>query len=321
MNKFFAILGTISLSMLVAACSDTKTAKETATAETAGTETAAPTNTAVAGSETPAGDVTAGKDAAGAGNAAQVEGTKTITLANGASVTWIQDNEGEKLNPRSLFSDASDSLYNSLNMPNGIPASVSTFLVKVDGKYILFDAGLGAFGGQLQKRLAALGVNPDSIGLVYLTHFHVDHISGLVAKDDAGNAAKAFKNAAVYAGKVEYDAWMNDIPKNDLQKNIMALYKDSLHLFAFGDTLPHGVLAMDAVGHTPGHTAFQLANLLVVGDLMHGYALQKDHPEINSNYDMDKPKSAESRKRIMQYARDNKLLMAGMHLPPPGFVE
>ena len=313
MNRFFAILGIISLSML-AACSDTKTAKETATVETASAE-AAPTNTAVAGSEKSAGIETAAE------NTAQVAGTKTITLSNGASVTWIQDNTGNKLNPRSLFSDASDSLYNSLNMPDGIPASVSTFLVKVDGKFILFDAGLGAFGGQLQKRLAALGVNPDSIGLVYLTHFHVDHISGLVAKDETGNDTKAFKNAAVYAGKVEYDAWMNDIPKNDLQKNIMALYKDSLHLFAFGDTLPHGVLAMDAVGHTPGHTAFQLANLLIVGDLMHGYALQKDHPEINSNYDMDKPKSAESRKRIMQYARDNKLLMAGMHLPPPGFAE
>ena len=292
MNKLFIPFFSLLLVFAIAACGDAKTAKETATAETAGTETAA-----------------------------QVEGTKTITLSNGASVTWIQDNEGEKLNPRSLFSDASDSLFESLNLPDGIPSSVSTFLVKVDGKYILFDAGLGAFGGQLMNRLAALGVNPDSIGLVYLTHFHVDHIAGLVAKDDAGNDTKVFKNASVYAGKVEYDAWMNDIPKNDLQKNIMALYKDSLHLFAFGDTLPHGVVAMDAVGHTPGHTAFQFANLLIVGDLMHGYALQKDHPEINSNYDMDKPKSAESRKRILQYARDNKLLMAGMHLPPPGFVE
>lgn len=316
MNKLFIPFCSFALALTIAACSDTKTAKETATAETAGVETAAPANTAVAESETPAADASAGS-----ATDPQVEGTKTIILASGATVTWIQDNAGNKLNPRSLFSDASDSLYNSLNMPDGIPASVSTFLVKVDGKYILFDAGLGAFGGQLMNRLAALGVNPDSIGLVYLTHFHVDHIAGLVAKDGAGNDAKAFKNAAVYAGKVEYDAWMNDIPKNDLQKNIMALYKNSLHLFAFGDTLPHGVLAMDAVGHTPGHTAFQLANLLVVGDLIHGYALQKDHPEINSNYDMDKPKSAESRKRIMQYARDNKLLMAGMHLPPPGFVE
>ena len=316
MNKLFIPFCSFALALTIAACSDTKTAKETATAETAGVETAAPANTAVAESETPAADASAGS-----ATDPQVEGTKTIILASGATVTWIQDNAGNKLNPRSLFSDASDSLYNSLNMPDGIPASVSTFLVKVDGKYILFDAGLGAFGGQLMNRLAALGVNPDSIGLVYLTHFHVDHIAGLVAKDGAGNDAKAFKNAAVYAGKVEYDAWMNDIPKNDLQKNIMALYKNSLHLFVFGDTLPHGVRAIDAVGHTPGHTAFQLANLLVVGDLIHGYALQKDHPEINSNYDMDKPKSAESRKRIMQYARDNKFLMAGMHLPPPGFVE
>jgi len=149
----------------------------------------------------------------------------------------------------------------------------------------------------------------------------VDHIAGLVTKDDSGNDVKVFKNAGVYAGKVEYDAWMNNIPKNDLQKMVMGIYKDCLHLFAFGDTLPHNVIALDAVGHTPGHTAFQFSNLLVVGDLMHGYALQKDHPEINSNYDMDKEKSIESRKRLMQYARDNKLLMAGMHLPPPGFAE
>ena len=294
MKKAISPLFAVALALMVAGCSDTKTVKETAE-----------TNVVPETAET----------------AAAVEGTKTVLLANGAKVTWIQDNAGEKLMPRDLFSDASDSLYASLNMPAGIPASVSTFLVQIDGKYILFDAGLGAWGGQLLNRLAALGVNPDSIGLVYLTHFHADHIAGLVKPGDAGKTEKVFKNAAVYAGKVEYDAWMNDIPKNDLQKDVMALYKDSLHLFAFGDTLPYGVLAMDAVGHTPGHTAFQLANLLVVGDLMHGYALQKDHPEISSNYDMAKAKSAESRKRLMQYARDNKLLMAGMHLPPPAFVE
>lgn len=301
MKKAFASLFAVALTLTLIGCSDTKTVKETA--ETKSAPEMANTAEPVAGATV------------------SVEGTKTVSLANGAKVTWIQDNAGEKLMPRDLFSDASDSLYESLNMPKGIPASVSTFLVQVDGKYILFDAGLGAWGGQQLNRLAALGVNPDSIGLVYLTHFHADHIAGLVKPGEAGKTEKVFKNAAVYAGKVEYDAWMNDIPKNDLQKDIMALYKDSLHLFAFGDTLPHGVLAMDAVGHTPGHTAFQLSNLLVVGDLMHGYALQKDHPEINSNYDMDKAKSAESRKRLMQYASDNKLLMAGMHLPPPGFAE
>ena len=261
------------------------------------------------------------QEAAAPAEAQAVAGTKTVTLSNGANITWIQDNEGEKLNPFSLFGDVSDSLVESLNMPDGIPASVSTFLLQVDGKNILFDAGLGAFGGKMLSRLAALGISADNIDIVYLTHFHVDHIAGLVEKDAAGIDTKAFKNASIYAGKVEYDAWMEHILKNDLQKMVMELYRDSLHLFAFGDSLPHGVLAIDAIGHTPGHTAFQVSNLLVVGDLMHGYALQKDHPEINSNYDMDKEKSIESRKRIMQYAKDNNLLMAGMHLPPPGFAE
>ena len=303
MKKHFLPLIAIVASFAVFGCSDTKTPATEKTAEPAKPATEPAENAAPAE----------------AANVVQV--AKTIKLANGASVTWIQDNQGEKLNPRSLFSDASDSLFASLNLPDGIPASVSTFLLQVDGKNILFDAGLGAFGGQTLNRLAALNVTPDKIDLIYLTHFHVDHIAGMVAKDSAGKDVKVFNNATVYAGKVEYDAWMNDLPKNDLQKVVMGIYKDSLHLFAFGDSLPHGVLALDAVGHTPGHTAFQISNLLVIGDLMHGYALQKIHPEINSNYDMDKAKSAESRKRIMQYARDNKLLMAGMHLPPPGFAK
>ncbi len=303
MKKRFLPLIAIVASFAVFGCSDTKTPATEKTAEPAKTATEPAENAA----------------AAEAANVVQV--AKTIKLANGASVTWIQDNQGEKLNPRSLFSDASDSLFASLNLPDGIPASVSTFLLQIDGKNILFDAGLGAFGGQTLDRLAAFDITPDKIDLIYLTHFHVDHIAGMIAKDSAGKNVKVFNNATVYAGKVEYDAWMNDIPKNDLQKAVMGIYKDKLHLFAFGDSLPHGVLALDAVGHTPGHTAFQISNLLVIGDLMHGYALQKDHPEINSNYDMDKEKSIESRKRLMQYARDNKLTMAGMHLPPPGFAE
>ena len=302
MKKHLLPLFTVMAAFAMFGCNNTKvpaTEKKTgeSVVETAPAETAAPAD------------------------AQEVTGTKTVKLSNGASVTWIQDNESEKLNPISLFGDVSDSLVESLNMPEGIPASVSTFLLQVDGKNILFDAGLGAFGGKMLSRLAALGINADNIDIVYLTHFHVDHIAGLVEKDDAGIDTKAFKNASIYAGKVEYDAWMEHIPKNDLQKMVMELYRDSLHLFAFGDSLPHGVLAIDAIGHTPGHTAFQVSNLLIIGDLMHGYALQKDHPEINSNYDMDKEKSVESRKRIMQYAKDNKLLMAGMHLPPPGFAE
>ena len=175
-NNFIPFIAALALT--VVGCSDSKNStKESAESKSAvNLETSAKVTMPSAAMNTP-----------------EVEGSKTIALANGASVTWIQDNEGKKFMPRELFSDASDSLYESLNMPAGLPASVSTFLVKTDGKYILFDAGLGAWGGQLMKRLSALNVDPDSIGLVYLTHFHADHIAGLVKNGSAGKMERSLR--------------------------------------------------------------------------------------------------------------------------------
>lgn len=107
--------------------------------------------------------------------------SKPETKSESTALTWIKDNPGERLMPRTLFSNASDSLYASLNMPNGIPASVGTFLMKADGEYALFDAGFEDFGGEMLKRLEQLGVSPDSIKIVYLTHMHTDHIGGFVS--------------------------------------------------------------------------------------------------------------------------------------------
>ena len=85
--------------------------------------------------------------------------------------------------------------------------------------------------------------------------------------------------------------------------------------------MPCGVLPINAVGHTPGHTVYQLGQLLVIGDLIHGAALQLANPDICPSFDMDKTASTASRKRILAYARENGLLMAGMHLPAPAFLE
>lgn len=58
----------------------------------------------------------------------------------------------------------------------------------------------------------------------------------------------------------------------------MNAYKDRLHLFEFGETLPGNVVTMNAEGHTPGHTVYQAGKLLVIADLIHGAALQLEHP-------------------------------------------
>ncbi len=241
---------------------------------------------------------------------------KTLHTAD-ADITWIQDNAEEKLMPRGLFPDASDSLIDSLSLQDGIPSTVSTFLVQTkDGDNLLFDTGLGAPDSRLPAGLEAAGIKPSEITGLYLTHFHGDHIGGMMKGDSV-----VFPNAEVYASKAEYDAWMNmpDTQKASVTK-IMEAYKDRLHLFEFGDTLPGGIVAMEAVGHTPGHTVFQTGKLLIVGDLMHGVALQKEHPEICASFDMDKEAAATTRRNILKYARDNALTMAGMHFPAPAFL-
>ena len=174
---------------------------------------------------------------------------------------------------------------------------------------------MGAPDSRLLSGLASLGVTPSDIKYLYLTHFHGDHIGGMMKGDSV-----VFPNAEVYASKVEYDAWMAMPAERKAQVvKTMDAYKERLHLFEFGDTLPGNVVAMEAVGHTPGHTVFQSGKLLVIGDLIHGAALQLEHPEYCASYDMDKEAAVKARKYFLQYAKDNQLTMAGMHLPAPAF--
>ena len=229
-------------------------------------------------------------------------------------MVWIQDKKADQ--PVSLFPDADSLFLDSLGIEGAVPSSINVFLAEKDGKVMLFDAGLGLPGSGLMMALDSLGISPSEVDYVFLTHFHGDHIGGMTSGDSA-----VFSNAEVYASRAEYEAWMAMPDAVNLQAvKTMAAYGNRVRLFGFGDTLPCGVVAIDASGHTPGHSAFRLGDVIVAGDIMHGVAIQLINPEICATYDMDKALSAEARKRIMEYAVKNRLLVAGMHFPE-GFVD
>lgn len=240
--------------------------------------------------------------------------TKTLELGD-VKVTWIQDRAATQ--SASLFPQTPASLIDSLGLRGGIPSSMSVFLVESKGMRILFDTGLGAKDSRLLPLLSLMGLTPADIGFIYLTHLHGDHIGGLM---QGGRAV--FPAAQVFVAKQEFRGWMRMPSEKKAQVEKMAkAYRLNLHFFDFGDYLPGDVKTIDASGHTPGHTAFRVGDLLIAGDIIHGAALQLADLDLCPTYDMEPAEARAARKRILQYARMNNLVVAGMHLPAPGFMK
>ena len=230
------------------------------------------------------------------------------------AITWLNGSNKENNSfPTKLFPKFTPELIKEYGLENGIENSISCFLLEAEGKKALFDTGFNEKQSTgLPDRLKELKISPDEIDYIFITHFHPDHIGGLVDKDDN----IYFKNAKIYASKEEYDSWINvpDDPKNALPKKIMKICEKNIVQFNFEEALPLGVKQIKAFGHTKGHTVYQKGDFIIIGDLIHGQDIQLVHPEICPAFDDNEENSIESRKNILKYAKDNKLLVAGMHL-------
>lgn len=196
------------------------------------------------------------------------------------------------------------------------PASVNVFLLKRDGKSILVDTGNGGERGTAIRKLRQLGIAPEMIDVILLTHMHGDHIGGLL--NAAGGAA--FPTAIVYVAEPERDYWLSEEAGSGgaLAGKVRTAYGNRLKTFRFGEEPVPGIKALDASGHTPGHTVFDTGDLLIVGDLLHAAAIQFPHPEVSATYDMDPEKAARVRRHFYDQAAASAKPVAGMHLPCPG---
>ena len=248
--------------------------------------------------------------------------TALSVLAQDFRVVAIDESPGRTMNA-SLFS-SSDPEAVKKYMPDGsAPASVSSFILFAGEDTVLVDTGNG---GELWiKKLTDLGVKPENVKLILITHMHGDHIGGLLQGD-----TRRFPNAKVLSSAPEHDFWLlrERQPQGAQFGRIRAAYGQDFAKFNFGDEVFANSLvkakAIAAEGHTPGHAAFLIEpkqenkeKLLIIGDLLHAAALQFPVPEACASFDMDKDKAVASRKRLLDFAVQEKIPIGGMHLPPP----
>lgn len=218
----------------------------------------------------------------------------------------IFDNPEPRNMPLALFGEVPDELVASLGIADGIPSSVSVMLLEKNGQQLLFDAGNGNEDSRLLPHLQELGFSATDIDAVFITHLHGDHIGGLLKDGQA-----VFTQAKLYIPSVELDAWK----ESPQVQTLVAAYGERLVKFAIGDALPCGVEAIAAYGHTPGHTLYLTDDKLIAGDIMHGVALQLEHPEYCARFDMDKERAIASRKSVLERVKKEGWTLFGMHFP------
>jgi glyoxylase-like metal-dependent hydrolase (beta-lactamase superfamily II) len=213
-------------------------------------------------------------------------------------------------------------------------AHTNHVIVRSGDRMVLTDVGSGekfqASAGKLLANMEAAGIDPTEITDVALTHAHPDHVWG--AMDDFDEPR--IPEATHHIGAAERDWWMTpgrfDMVPQGMQAFVAGAQNalrplediDMLATVAHGAEIAPGMTMIDTPGHTFGHMSLAVENagakMLVIGDaLNHGY-VSMERPEWIFGLDLDGPQAVTTRKRLLDMAATEEMVVVGYHFPFPG---
>ena len=212
-----------------------------------------------------------------------------------------------------------------------IPLTVS--VLKIGDKYIMVDSGSGvgqwqANATNLPANMQAAGIDRNQISTILISHFHPDHVWGLMEK---GTNAPVFPNAELIVSGTEYKWWTEAGRVEKLPEGRKAAGKRISDVFPGwknwkqvednAEVAP-GVRLIAAPGHTPGHSAFLVTSgtqqLMVSNDTMYVPALLAPHPDWQGAYDQDGDTAVATRRKLVDRVIADKMMISGAHFPFPG---
>jgi glyoxylase-like metal-dependent hydrolase (beta-lactamase superfamily II) len=210
--------------------------------------------------------------------------------------------------------------------------------INTGGKTFVIDTGMGAeslasskgVNGQFAVNLAAAGIDPKSVDAVVISHFHGDHINGLLNAD----GTPAFPNAEVLVPAVEWKYFMDDgemsrAPEGRMQtvfKNARRVLETGLKKkatpYEWGKDVVPGLRAVETIGHTPGHTSFILSSgsdkVFIQSDVTNHPALFVVNPGWRAFFDQDPAQAETTRRKTYDMLVAEKMRVQGFHYPFPG---
>ncbi len=260
-----------------------------------------------------------------------------------AEVIALYDGIWEKAHDSAYFANASvaetkRALAAAGQRTDFVPIPITAYVVKINGKIILCDSGGGgqvqAFNpksvfvsGKMRANLRRAGINPAKVETILVSHFHPDHIFGLLTPDNK----PVYPNAEIIVPAAEYKWWTDTslierlpVARRRLARRIQAVipnWKNVLPVAGEDEVVP-GIRFVKAPGHTVGHTAFHVSSgseqLMISSDAAYVPALVAAHPGWHGAYDQDGNMAEETRRTLLDRVIAEKMLICGSHFPWPG---
>jgi glyoxylase-like metal-dependent hydrolase (beta-lactamase superfamily II) len=199
---------------------------------------------------------------------------------------------------------------------------------------VLFDTGNGAQPagspvGRLAENMRAAGLDPARVTTVVFSHFHGDHVNGLLNAD--GSAA--FPNAELVVPAAEWAWWTdsgNETRSPEGQRPNFANtarrfgpYQGKVRQVQAGAEAVPGVTAIAAHGHTPGHTIWRIADgsdqMIFLADTTNRPELLARRPGFHAVFDFDANAAEATRRRVLDMVSTDRIKVSGYHFPFPAF--
>lgn len=182
--------------------------------------------------------------------------------------------------------------------------------------------------GPFLEDMIAMGVPPESVDFVMCTHLHVDHV-GWNTKLEDGRWVPTFPNARYIFHEDEYAHWETaDMPEGSgntrrdvFEDSVLPVVEAGQAVMVTDGHRIDDTLHVEASpGHTPGHAFLHLEDggrhAVFTGDCMH-HPIQVAYPEWNSRYCNDPPRSAATRRDIVERCADTDTTVLAAHFADP----
>jgi glyoxylase-like metal-dependent hydrolase (beta-lactamase superfamily II) len=221
---------------------------------------------------------------------------------------------------------------------SGTVTRFGTWIVVADGKVVLVDTSWG--NGKSRPhvpaidnlhtdyldRLAAIGVSPDVVDAVVVTHFHPDHIGWNTTLVD-GAWQPTFPNATYYFPRREVDFWQPKsgatrvgevLRENSFEDSIAPVIDSGMAEIWDGHCFVLPQVSLEpAPGHTPGNSVVKLQTAqgkqaVFTGDILHS-AAQVANPHWCHRFCEDQTVSAGNRRAVLNWATENDAVVLAAH--------